>query len=123
LACGLEAGRNAALSFRARLSTDARFVLPIAEPELDIVFWAAAAPSPGDSSTRARAIFEEARKRNLYLAHAELPTRFFPADTWPTPPAEGTHVTCLRSVLMKPEHEPWIDEIWHRFQLAASAAR
>jgi hypothetical protein len=23
-------------------------------------------------------------------------------------------VTCLRSVLMKPEHEAWLDRIWER---------
>jgi hypothetical protein len=23
-------------------------------------------------------------------------------------------VTCLRSVLMKPEHETWLDRIWER---------
>jgi glutamate/tyrosine decarboxylase-like PLP-dependent enzyme len=120
---GLESGRNAALSFRTRLATDPSFVLPIAEPELDIVFWTAAAPTTAESSTRARAIFEEARNRDLYLALAELPTRFFPAETWPTPPPEGGHVTCLRSVLMKPEHQAWLDEIWRRLQLATSDVR
>jgi hypothetical protein len=29
-------------------------------------------------------------------------------------------VTCLRSVLMKPEHEAWMDRIWER--LAAACA-
>jgi glutamate/tyrosine decarboxylase-like PLP-dependent enzyme len=120
---GLEASRNAALALSAKLSADARFVLPIAAPELDIVFWTAAAPIVVQSSTRARAIFEEARKRDLYLALAELPTRFFPADTWPTPTPEGAHVTCLRSVLMKPEHQAWLDEIWRRLQLATAAIR
>ena len=67
--------------------------------------------------------FEEARKRDLYLALAELPVRFFPASAWAVEPAQGTHVTCLRSVLMKPEHKGWLEEIWARLQAATSAAR
>jgi hypothetical protein len=27
-------------------------------------------------------------------------------------------VTCLRSVLMKPEHEAWLDRIWQRLMAA-----
>jgi hypothetical protein len=47
------------------------------------------------------------------LALAQLPTSFFPAGTWPDQPQQGT-VTCLRSVLMKPEHLSWLQEIWSR---------
>jgi glutamate/tyrosine decarboxylase-like PLP-dependent enzyme len=119
---GLEAGRRAALGLRTKLAADNRFVLPIAEPELDIVFWAVKGATPNESSTKARAIFGEARRRDLYLALAELPVRFFPAAAWTVAPAEEVHVTCLRSVLMKPEHEPWLNEIWGRLQAAASAA-
>jgi hypothetical protein len=32
----------------------------------------------------------------------------------------GATVTCLRSVLMKPEHEQWVDEIWLRLNQASS---
>jgi glutamate/tyrosine decarboxylase-like PLP-dependent enzyme len=119
---GLESGRSAALALRTRLATDNRFILPIAEPELDIVFWAVAGATVTDSSAKARAIFEEARRRDLYLALAELPMRFFTNASWPIAPTEGARVTCLRSVLMKPEHEVWLDEIWARLQAAASAA-
>jgi hypothetical protein len=119
---GLETGRKAALGLRAKLAADNRFVLPIAEPELDIEFWAVKGATPNESSTKARAIFEEARRRDLYLALAELPVRFFPAAAWTVAPAEKVHVTCLRSVLMKPEHEPWLNDIWGRLQAAASAA-
>ena len=28
-------------------------------------------------------------------------------------------ITCLRSVLMKPEHMDWVDPIWDRLQQAA----
>ena len=118
---GLESCRNAALELRARLETDARFVLPISKPELDIVFWSVAGPTVAESSDKARAVFEEARRRDLYLALAELPARFFPNESWPVAPAEAAHVTCLRSVLMKPEHKEWLPEIWARLQAAATA--
>jgi hypothetical protein len=29
-------------------------------------------------------------------------------------------VTCLRSVLMKPEHEAWLDRIWERLTAACA---
>jgi glutamate/tyrosine decarboxylase-like PLP-dependent enzyme len=118
---GLEAGREAALALHQKLTADTRFVLPLAPPALDILFWAPRGATTAESSTRSHAIFDEARRRDLYLALATLPTRFFPADTWPdTTP--GTTVTCLRSVLMKPEHLGWVDEISHRLIAATDAA-
>jgi hypothetical protein len=33
--------------------------------------------------------------------------------------AKSGAVTCLRSVLMKPEHEAWLDRIWARLSAAA----
>jgi hypothetical protein len=58
-----------------------------------------------------RKIFEAAAKRNLHLAVAELPAAFF--ETKGMPVLEGRRtVTCLRCVLMKPEHREWIPPIW-----------
>ena len=102
---GLEACRRAALSFHARLKADPRFVAPF-EPQLDIVVWA---PRHGS----AQRIFDEAAKRNLHLALARLPGTFF-----------GTaepEILALRSVLMKPEHEQWIDRIWQILDEATNA--
>ena len=93
---GLEASRRAALALHARLAEDPRFLTPF-EPQLDIVVWA---PQHGS----AQRIFDEAAKRNLHLALARLPGAFFGS-------AEP-EILSLRSVLMKPEHEPWIDRIW-----------
>jgi hypothetical protein len=31
-------------------------------------------------------------------------------------------VTCLRSVLMKPEHEAWLDRIWEKLIAACAKA-
>jgi glutamate/tyrosine decarboxylase-like PLP-dependent enzyme len=110
---GLEACRTAALALHARISRDPRFVAGI-EPELDIVVWAARGSSGEDSSDRARRTFDEAARRGLHLALAELPGTFFGLD--------AERVTCLRSVLMKPEHLPWLDRIWAILSDAADAA-
>lgn len=122
---GLESGREAALALHRNLSADAQFVLPIAAPQLDILFWAPRAGSIEESSARSHAIFDEARRRDLYLALATLPARFFPPATWPRDPAPtpqpDRYVTCLRSVLMKPDHLEWVAEIWQRLKAAAAA--
>ncbi|MDP9038806.1 MAG: aminotransferase class I/II-fold pyridoxal phosphate-dependent enzyme [Acidobacteriota bacterium] len=125
-AVGLESCREAALALHARLAGDARFVLPLAPPQLDIVFWAVRGEGVGESSRRAQAIFDESARRDLHLALARLPVRFFPAGLWADAAEEGgrgeSSVTCLRSVQMKPEHLAWGMEIWARLDAAATAA-
>jgi tyrosine decarboxylase/aspartate 1-decarboxylase len=118
---GLEAGREAALAMHRRLAADTRFVIPITAPMLDILFWAPRAETLAQSSALAQAIFEEAGRRDLYLALAQLPARFFPADTWTDAGSGDGYVTCLRSVQMKPEHLAWGDEIWRRLDAATAA--
>jgi hypothetical protein len=93
---GLEASRRAALELHRRLAHDSRFLTPF-EPQLDIVVWA---PKSGS----AQRIFDEAARRNLHLALARLPGSFFGV--------RENEVLALRSVLMKPEHEQWLDQIW-----------
>jgi tyrosine decarboxylase/aspartate 1-decarboxylase len=117
---GLESGHEAALELHRRLNESANFVTPSSPPELDIVFWAVKALTPEVSSSLAQKIFDEAAKRDLHLALANLPARFFPPGTWPQRKEKET-VTCLRSVLMKPEHLLWIDQIWHRLEAAVHA--
>ena len=118
---GLEAGRDAALAMHRRLANDARFILPITAPMLDILFWAPRAKTPAESSALSQAIFEEAGRRDLYLALAQLPARFFPAEPWPGVTDPDAYVTCLRSVQMKPEHLAWGNEIWKRLDAATTA--
>ncbi|HEV3333140.1 MAG TPA: aminotransferase class I/II-fold pyridoxal phosphate-dependent enzyme [Bryobacteraceae bacterium] len=101
----MAACRRAALELHRRLQQDARFHVPF-PPQLDIVVWA---PKTGS----AERIFQEAARRNLHLALARLPGEFF-GDTQP-------EVLCLRSVLMKPEHEQWIDRIWQILDQATNA--
>ena len=113
----LESGRKAALELHHRLAASRHFVTPIFPPALDIVFWAAKSSIPKLSSTLAQQIFDEAAKHDLHLALASLPVRFFPSGSWPQ--AEPTDkVICLRSVLMKPEHLLWLDQIWERLEAA-----
>ena len=102
---GLASCRRAALALHARLSADARFVTPF-PPQLDIAVW-----KPQNGS--AQRIFDEAARRNLHLALARLPGAFF-GDPAP-------EILCLRSVLMKPEHEQWIDRIWEILDQAANS--
>ena len=106
----LEDCRSAALEFHQRLRDDAGFVVAF-PPELDIVVFAPRGESVSKSSELSRRLFNAAARRNLHLAVAELPVNFFEANLGKMKRDCGT-VTCLRSVLMKPEHKEWVGRIW-----------
>ena len=108
---GLENCREAAREFHRRVSQDHRFVAASA-PELDIVAFAPRTDSVSHSSSLTRKIFDAAARRNLHFAVAELPVAFF-ASRLGEMKRDRTSLTCLRSVLMKPEHRDWMDGIWH----------
>jgi tyrosine decarboxylase / aspartate 1-decarboxylase len=114
---GLERGREAALALFKRMSLDERFVTAF-EPELDILIFAPKAASVGQASRLSRKIFDTAARHHLHLAVAELPVRFFEANLGAMKRDRET-ITCLRSVLMKPEHLDWIDRIWNLLSSAA----
>jgi len=114
---GLERGRQAALAFYEKLCADERF-LAASAPELDIVIFAPRAVSISDASELSRRVFEAAAKRDLHLAVAELPAIFW-GDSGVAIKRDRETMTCLRSVLMKPEHLDWIGRIWERL-IAAS---
>jgi glutamate/tyrosine decarboxylase-like PLP-dependent enzyme len=116
----LEASREAALDLHARLAADARF-LPAFAPELDIVVWLVRGPRLTECSARARRMFEEAARRDLHLAVAELPAELFDLEGAGIERDRDT-VACLRSVLMKPEHREWIGRIWEILDASAGAA-
>ncbi len=120
---GLEAGHTAALKLHQRLSASAHFLTPTFLPQLDIVFWAVRAATPQASSTLAQRIFDEAARHDLHLALAKLPVSFFPQNSWQNPSQIDSQatVTCLRSVLMKPEHLLWLDQLSQRLDAAAVA--
>jgi tyrosine decarboxylase / aspartate 1-decarboxylase len=107
---GLEQCREAALEFHRRVQSDQRFVAGFL-PELDIVIFAPRAKRTSEASALSRRIFEAAAKRNLHLAVAELPVDFF-EPRLAEMERDKANFTCLRSVLMKPEHREWIGRIW-----------
>jgi tyrosine decarboxylase / aspartate 1-decarboxylase len=110
---GLARGRAAALELDRRIREDGRFVPPAeVTPELDIVVWALQAGSAAESSALAQKTFELCATRDLHLALVQLPQSWFGATK-----AKGEnqeYVTCLRSVLMKPEHQEWLETIWEK---------
>jgi glutamate/tyrosine decarboxylase-like PLP-dependent enzyme len=116
---GLADGREAALAFHAALTGDPRFV-PAFPPELDIVIWIPRTRTAAEASARSRRIFEEAARRNLHLALAELPAAFFDLERAAIA-RDGETVTCLRSVLMKPEHREWLPRILSILRESADA--
>jgi tyrosine decarboxylase/aspartate 1-decarboxylase len=120
-ASGLDRSRTAAVELHRRLENDERYATAF-PPELDIVIWAVAASSVSEASMLARAIFEEAARHELHLALAELPVTFFDVEKLGMKRDRET-ITCLRSVLMKPEHEAWIDRIWERLVRATDTVR
>lgn len=115
---GLESGRSAALKFFEHIQADERFA-PAFAPQLDIVVFAPRADSVSAASVLSRKIFDATAKRNLHLAVAQLP-----ADFWALPAGQMRRdretITCLRSVLMKPEHLAWLPKIWEALSAATS---
>jgi hypothetical protein len=116
---GLQSSREAALELYRKLRADPRFLTAF-PPELDIVIWAPRAARVSEASEITRRIFAEAELRQLYLALADLPVRFFDLPAAMEPDCDT--ITCLRSVLMKPEHREWVGTIWSILDQAADAA-
>jgi tyrosine decarboxylase / aspartate 1-decarboxylase len=110
---GLAKGRRAAVELDRRVRADQRFVpLAAGKPELDIVVWAVRGADAREVSEQAQKVFDACARRGLHLALVQLPGSWFERE-W-----RGEHMTCLRSVLMKPEHEAWMDRIWERLSEA-----
>ncbi len=107
---GLEACRAAALDLHQRLENDPRYLTAL-PPELDIVVFAPRGESAEEISGRSRQLFKLAAGRNLHLALAEFPASLL-EPYWFGVEFDKPTVTCVRSVLMKPEHREWVDEIW-----------
>jgi tyrosine decarboxylase / aspartate 1-decarboxylase len=112
---GLRRGRSAALELDRRLRADSRFgLLTSGMPELDIVAWTLKAKNAELASELAQQIFVACATRDLHLALVQLPQFWFQTSG----DAGAGVVTCLRSVLMKPEHAAWLDRIWQRLSAA-----
>ncbi|MBT8077012.1 MAG: aminotransferase class V-fold PLP-dependent enzyme [Gammaproteobacteria bacterium] len=107
---GLSKCRAAALELHRRLRADDD-QLTVFEPELDIVIWAPGGRRGSEISRRSSTVFDKAAEKNLHLALVKLPADLL-RSYWPDVGFDEETVTCLRSCLMKPEHEGWLDEIW-----------
>ena len=108
-AANLDSSLSAARDFHAMLLASDCFV-PLMPPELDIVVYAVNAASTQRSSEQAREVFEKAADQGLHLALMELPMAI--AGHWlQDMNTDSETITCLRSVLMKPEHEQWSKRI------------
>lgn len=118
---GLAAGRRAAQALDRRLRAESRFEpLAAGTPELDIVVWKIAAGTPDQAARYAQQIFDTCAVRNLHLALVQLPEQWFQPASASHGGNAGQLVGCLRSVLMKPEHETWLDRIWHEYSQACA---
>ncbi|MBU2677781.1 MAG: aminotransferase class I/II-fold pyridoxal phosphate-dependent enzyme [Gammaproteobacteria bacterium] len=98
---------------------DSKTFMPLMEPELDIVVYAVDAPDSRSAGERARRVFEKAAEHDLHLAMIELPVQLV-QDYAPGISANSETITCLRSVLMKPEHIDWLDQIVEVLELSAA---
>jgi glutamate/tyrosine decarboxylase-like PLP-dependent enzyme len=124
----LAAGRRAALDW-ARLLSDSTLLELYQQPELDIVCYFPAAPSPPAAATLSA--IDEASTRMLAAGMADpahpvyLSTLRVTADAFArrhpgvTADRDGTRI--LRSVLMKPESDSFVTELHARVERLAGA--
>jgi glutamate/tyrosine decarboxylase-like PLP-dependent enzyme len=119
LSAWLDQGLLAARSFWERLDASDNYE-PLMSPELDIVCYALTAGKASESSVKARRVFELAAQKELHLAMIELPVDLVKSYVPELEPDLET-VTCLRSVLMKPEHKDWLPQIMAILEECASA--
>ena len=110
LATDLEKSHAAAVQLHHRLSQQQKY-LSFAEPELDILVWAAQGKTAAAVSQASRASRLRLMQQGLYLAELEVPAWLFQKHH-PQVVIDQDYVTCLRSCLMKPEHHAWLDEIY-----------
>jgi glutamate/tyrosine decarboxylase-like PLP-dependent enzyme len=118
LAHWLDQSLDAAQEFWQRL-IDSPAYQPLMRPELDIVVYAVTAESATAASQAARNVFALAADQELHLAMMEVPVELVTSGT-PGMDADAESVTCLRSVLMKPEHQDWLDRIMHILEACAA---
>ena len=117
-AANLDRSLRAARQLHNRLTDSATFT-PLMPPELDIVIYLVNANDTATASERAQQVFKRAASNDLHLALIDLPTERF-ADHLGGFEINSKTVTCLRSVLMKPEHEAWCEKIVELLERSAA---
>lgn len=116
---GLRASLAAARGLQQRLAADEQSLL-LPSPSLDIVVWALRGNTSSAVSARCQALFDEAARNDLHLATIKIPGDVA-RQHWPDLDYDTETVLCLRSVLMKPDHLAWLDDLWQRYQRALAA--
>lgn len=112
---GLEAGREAALAWRERLSADGwRLAMP---PELDILLFAESLSDSAALSAASNDIFRRAAALDLHLAVARFSRKLL-EPWWPDLAWREDSVAVLRSCLMKPLHREWVPDLHERLSKA-----
>ena len=109
--------RQAALILFERMSGDPRFRM-IFPPELDILVFAPNGQKASEISARAERFFEAAAAENLHLAKFRYPASLL-RGVWKDVDLDQPQVVCLRSCLMKPEHQDWADRLWEILERTA----
>lgn len=108
-ASSLDACHGTAQDFHQRLC-DSEYFTPLMAPELDIVCYAVNAETSSAASKHARAVFKTAADKNLHLATIDIEAPLL-AARMQNMHIDSATVTCLRSVLMKPEQRDWTESI------------
>ncbi|MEP1095147.1 MAG: aminotransferase class I/II-fold pyridoxal phosphate-dependent enzyme [Cyclobacteriaceae bacterium] len=106
----LAKSRSAALNLYQKL-IDSDSFFPIVKPEIDIVVWGMNGENTREMSEKANDLFKKAEENKLYLSLYKYPTAMLENATFEI---NSEYLTCLRSCLLKPEHDSWMDEIWNR---------
>jgi len=110
--------RMAAKKMFALIKESEHFITAF-EPELDIIIWAPKAGMGSVISELSQQFFDRAAEKNLHLALITLPVALL-KDHFRDVEFDCEQITCLRSVLMKPEHLEWSENI---FSLLESIAK
>ena len=107
----MNSSHRAAIKLYNKINEDKRFIT-LMQPETDIVIWTLNKKSISLINKSSKKLFEKAASKNLHLALFNYPVRLLPKH-WEGIVKDEEYITCLRSCLMKAEHEEWVDEIWN----------
>lgn len=107
---GLESCINAAKQLATLIKNDDRFIL-LQEPEIDIVVWGIKGDSLSEISKASQELFDRAAQKSVHLALFKYPAKHLP-ESWGHIKNDQEYVTCLRSCLMKFEHNNWVERLW-----------
>ena len=108
---GLEHCHDAALQL-SRHITDSNHSLLVLEPELDLVVWAPTGSTFSEVSRRSTEIFHHCADKGVHLALFKYPAAQL-SEAFDGMERDQDYVTCLRSCLMKHNHQQWVSEIWN----------